>query len=260
MRVTLLGTGTSTGVPVIGCRCDVCVSNNSYNKRMRTSLALSLDDNRNIIFDTSPEFRLQVLRADIRTVSAVIYTHIHADHCHGFDDLRAFYFKDKAPVPCYLGPEYEEEFKSRFSYAFEDTGYLGAKPQVDLRLIPQDSPLHVDGLEFDFLRLPHGNAISYAYKIGRFAYATDFKRFSAEQTAQWRGKIDMMVASGIHFGEHATHSTIPETIELFRALKVRQGIITHIAHDVDYERDAARLPAGIRFGYDGMSFTVNDTP
>ncbi len=257
MRVTLLGTGTSTGVPVIGCRCAVCTSDSPYNKRTRTSLALNVND-KNIIFDTSPEFRLQVLRADIRTLRAVIYTHIHADHCHGFDDLRAFYFQGKEAVPCYLGREHEKEFKSRFSYAFEDTGYLGAKPQIDLRMIPQRSPFHIDELEIDFLRLPHGNVVSYAYRVGRFAYATDFKKFAPEQIAQWQGKIDTMVASGIHFGEHATHSTIPETIELFQKLKVREGIITHIAHDVDHVRDEARLPPGIRFGYDGMNFTVNN--
>lgn len=258
MRVTLLGSGTSTGVPVIGCQCDVCMSNNSYNKRMRTSLALTRDDGKNIIFDTSPEFRMQVLRAEIRTLEAVIYTHIHADHCHGFDDLRAFYFQGKAPVPCYLGAEYKTEFRSRFSYAFEDTGYIGTKPQVDLRIIPEKSPFRVGELEFDFLRLPHGNATSYAYRIGDFAYATDFKKFTPEQIAHWHGKIDTMVASGIHFGEHATHSTIPETIELFKALKVRDGVITHIAHDVDHERDSRRLPKGVRFGYDGMTLMINN--
>lgn len=260
MRVTLLGTGTSTGVPVIGCRCEVCISNSSYNKRMRTSLAVTTDDGRNIIFDTSSEFRIQVLRADIRTLQAVIYTHVHADHCHGFDDLRAFYFKDKSPVPCYLGAEYEAEFRSRFSYAFEDTGYLGAKPQVELRILPEQSPLRIGDVEIDFLRLPHGHVISYAYRLGNFAYATDFKTFSPEQIEQWRGKIDTMVASGIHFGKHNTHSTIPETIELFKALKVRDGIITHIAHDVDHERDSKRLPRGVRFGYDGMNFSVNNPP
>lgn len=255
MRVVLLGTGTSTGVPVIGCSCDVCRSPFTENNRFRTSLALVDSQNKALVIDTSPEFRLQMLRARIQELHAVLYTHVHADHCHGFDDLRAFGFTRKDAIPCYLGREYFQEFKTRFSYAFEDTGYLGAKPSVEVREISEDS-FNVGGMSIEAIKLPHGNAVSYGFRVGDFAYVTDFKQFSPEQIKAWKGKIRIMVASGIHFGAHKTHSTIPETIALFEQLGVEKGILTHLAHDVDHFRDAHRLPDHVVFGYDGMTFDI----
>ena len=256
MRITLLGTGTSTGVPIIGCPCSVCHSKDPRDQRTRTSLAIVTEASKVIIIDTTPEFRIQMLRENLTTVDSVLYTHIHADHCHGFDDLRAIYFRTKRSVPCYLPQEMMAEFRSRFDYAFRDTGYLGTKPQVELIATPEGT-FSLHGLEFEAVRLPHGSVSTVGFRSGRFAYATDFKAFPDHVIEAWRGKIDVMVASGIHFGQHPTHSVIPETTELFKKLGVKRGILTHLAHDVDIRRDLSRLPAYVEFGYDGLSFEIN---
>lgn len=208
-----------------------------------------------MIVDTGPDFRAQVLQHDIRELEGVLYTHLHADHCHGFDDLRAFSFSRETPIPCYLLPHYIQELKERFSYAFRETGYRGAKPQVALHPIPEEA-FQFGPYEIDPVQLPHGPFITSGFRIGNFAYATDFKHFTPEQIQRWRGKITAMVASGIHFGMHPAHSVIPETVELFEKLEVKQGVITHISHMVDHERDSLKLPAHIKLAFDGMSIDV----
>ncbi len=256
INVTVLGSGTSTGVPVIGCSCSVCTSDEPRNQRTRASVAIrSRSGGTTLVIDTSPEFRLQVLKAEITQLDAVLYTHTHADHCHGFDDLRAFYFSRKVPITCYVGKDHEADFRNRFAYAFSETGYHGAKPQISLTTVP-DSPWRIGELKIEPIILPHGHVRTWGYKIGRFAYVTDFKGFTEDQVRAWRGELDTMIASGIHFGSHGTHNVIPETMELFQQLGVRRGILTHLAHEVDYLRDSHRLHPGVEFAYDGMTIDV----
>ncbi|MFW7377952.1 MAG: MBL fold metallo-hydrolase [Oligoflexus sp.] len=251
MRVHILGSGTSTGVPVIGCTCEVCQSSDPKNKRTRASIAVVVDEDRRFLIDTAPEMRLQILAAGIPSINAVLYTHMHADHTQGFDDLRAFYFKKRQTIPTYLLAEYEDEFRRRFAYAFEETGYLGAKPQIDLRFIPEKKFV-IDEVEIEPIVLPHGHVRSCGFRFGEFAYVTDFKGFSKAQIAAWRGKVKVMVASGIHFREHGTHSVIPETLDLFAQLGVEKGVISHLSHEVEHTRDRSRLPRCVEFAYDGM--------
>ena len=257
MKIDVLGSGTSTGVPVLGCSCSVCKSKSIFNMRTRSSIAVTTEEGTCVVIDTAPEFRLQAVKAGINRVDSVLYTHLHADHCAGFDDLRAFSFTNDVPVECYLAKEFIGEFKSRFSYVFNETGYIGAKPKIELKEITS-SCFTVQGIQVEVLRLPHGHVQSTAFKIGRFLYATDFKAFSPEQIRQLVGKIDLMIASGIHFGEHAAHSTIPETLDLFSRLDIKQGIITHLSHDVDYLRDSAMLPAHVGFAFDGMTLNLSE--
>ncbi len=258
MRVIILGSGTSAGVPVLGCDCPVCRSDDQRSKRTRASIYLEVSPQQRLLIDTAPELRLQMLQAGLKRADAVLYTHMHADHTHGFDDLRAFYFHKKAPVPIYLLDRYHSEMKQRFSYAFQDTGYIGTKPQIELHSIPENASFEAAGVSIESFILPHGNVVSAAFRIGRFAYATDFKAFQKSQIEAWRGRIDTMVASGIHFGQHPTHSVIPETIELFEALGVKRGILSHLSHEVDHRRDQDRLPSHISFAYDGMSIDLGD--
>ena len=257
LKITILGSGTSTGVPVIGCECSVCRSGHPKNQRSRAAIMISNQHGKNIVVDTGPEFRLQMLREKVRDLHGVLYTHLHADHCNGFDDLRAFFFHHGLPIKCFLAPEHLEEMKRRFSYAFNATGYLGTKPQVDLFPIKDLEPFQISDFSIESFQVDHGDVKSSVFRIGRFAYATDFKAFTQKQVAYWRGKVDVMVASGIHFGVHRTHSVIPETLRLFEELQVKQGIITHLAHDVDYERDSPKLPANAALAYDGMTIDVN---
>lgn len=255
VKVTVLGSGTSTGVPVIGCACAVCSSHDPHDKRYRASIMLTLPAGDHVVVDTGPEFRLQMLRAGVKRLSHVLYTHTHADHCHGFDDLRAYYFHQKTPVTCHVPREYEADVRRRFAYAFEDTGYIGTKPQVLLTPFDEE-PFQVLGLTVEPAMLPHGNVRTAAFRIGRFAYATDFKAFPESLVARWRGKVDVMIASGVQFEPHPTHSNIPETLALFEKLQVKQGIISHLNHHVSHARDAAALPPGRAFAHDGMAIDV----
>lgn len=256
MKITILGSGTSTGVPVIGCNCNVCTSPSSFNKRLRASIAVKpKGKDHSLIIDTGPDFRTQVLRAGISRVKNVFYTHLHADHCHGFDDLRAFYFFNKEPIKCYMGSEYLKEFQERFSYAFVDTGYKGVTPQIDLTSLPEGE-FDVSGVTVESRSFEHGAVNSYGFKFNDFCYVTDFKKFTEKDIKHWRGKIKVMVASGVHFRFHFSHSVIQETIKLFQDLKVERGIISHLSHEVDYHRDKNQLPKNVEFAYDEMEIEM----
>ena len=207
MRVTVLGAGTSTGVPVIGCQCYVCTGSILKNQRTRASIAIKKNEE-TILIDTSPEMRLQVLAARISSIRAVFYTHLHADHAHGFDDLRAFSFNSGKPVDIFILPELIPELRERFRYAFEDTGYLGATPLVCLHPIPSQA-FDVGPFNVEPVRLSHGHVETCGFRFEKFAYATDFKKFPTEYIKKWHAKLDVMIASGIHFGQHQTHSVIP---------------------------------------------------
>jgi phosphoribosyl 1,2-cyclic phosphate phosphodiesterase len=257
LKVTVLGSGTSTGVPVIGCDCAVCKSTEPKNNRTRASVLITTAAGQNIVIDTGPDFRAQMLRAQVRDLEAVFYTHLHSDHCAGLDDLRAFFFKSQKPMPCYLAPRFFEEIKSRFHYVFQETGYEGTKPQLKLRAIAEGDLITVAGLECESFSAPHGNMATTVYRINNFAYATDFKSLPKEVIRRWRGKIKVMVASGIHFRTHPSHSVVPETVALFEELGVERGIITHLSHEVDYATDRSKLPPAVSLAYDGMIIDVN---
>ncbi len=259
MKVIILGSGTSAGVPVIACSCAVCKGGQPRNQRTRASLALQ-KAGETLLIDTSPEMRLQVLAAGITEISAVFYTHLHADHLHGFDDLRAFFFsqRKRQPLDVYLLPEMIPEIKTRFHYAFENTGYQGAVPQVELHPIP-DGIFEVGPFKVEPTRLPHGHVTTCGFRFENFAYATDFKKFPQTTLEKWRGKIHSMVASGIHFGQHPSHSVIPETIALFDDLKVKRGVLSHLSHEVDYVEHSAVLPPHVELAFDGMTIDLPPT-
>ncbi|MCX6116084.1 MAG: MBL fold metallo-hydrolase [Proteobacteria bacterium] len=257
LKVTILGSGTSTGVPVLGCQCQICGSNSERNMRLRASIMLEYDHGLRIVIDTGTDFRQQMLRAKVSHLQYVLYTHLHADHIHGFDDLRGFYFNGNQPITCFLDADYANELKTRFHYAFENTGYLGGRPDIRLTELPKDFGIfQVENCPIETMQLPHGNVLTNAFRFGSFAYATDFKSFPSDKRAKWRGKIDTMVASGLRWRDHKTHSTIQETIDLFEDLQVRRGIITHLNHEIDYDLDSKKLPGNVELAFDGMQILI----
>ncbi|MDE3268827.1 MAG: MBL fold metallo-hydrolase [Pseudomonadota bacterium] len=241
-------------MPQIGCDCDVCKSPEPKNKRTRASILVSLTSTKHIIIDTAPEFRLQILKTGIKSIAALMYTHVHADHCHGFDDVRAFEFgkhKPTVPTPCYMDKGFIAEFENKFSYVFKTNNYGGVLPHVQLHPIPTAS-FTVAGVEVATLRLPHGKVQTNAYRFGDFAYATDFKTFPPDAIDAWRGKIKTMVISGVRFNPHPTHSTVNESAAILQELAVEKGYITHLSHDIDYYKHRDVLPANVEFAYDGL--------
>ncbi len=212
------------GVPVIGCQCAVCLSEHPYNHRTRASVAILTEQNSWIVIDTGPEFRIQVLREKIVVFpqySTPIYTLITV---LGLDDLRAFSFRDKHDIPVLLSEEFEEELKSRFYYVFKETGYRGSKPKLDLHPIKEGKIENPYVKDLEMFRLPHGSIMTSAYRIGRFFYATDFKTIGESQIAKLRGEIDVAIMSGIHFGEHDSHSTVLETVDIMKKMQVKRGM------------------------------------
>ena len=243
---------------MIGCSCNVCLSSDVKNKRRRSSIMLTREDTgEHVVVDTSPDFRMQMLDAGVTRLSKILYTHTHADHLHGFDDLRAFCFFQKQPLQCYLAASHQADLKSRFAYAFQQTSYEGVVPQTQLIEITQEPFELWPGFWVEPSFLPHGGTFSTAFRFGSFLYATDFKSVPENVFRRWQGKVDTMVASGIHFTPHSSHSTIPETLEIFDRLQVKKGILTHTSHKVDYQPTQDRLPPHRYLAYDGMSFLVS---
>ena len=260
LTVTILGSGTSTGVPVIGCPCPICESKNPRNQRLRASIMISTPEGNPLVVDTGPDFRAQMLAHKVSRLEQVLYTHTHADHCHGFDDLRAFYFHQKSPVRCYLFEDHVEDFKARFSYAFDPHPTPNSRPQVDVQAFAAGVfkvPLGSLDLTVETEILPHGQGVSAAFKIGAFVYATDFKEIPENIRKKWRHQVHTMIASGVRFHSHPTHSSLPETLALMADLGVQRGIVTHLGHEIDYERDSASLPPGMALAYDGMTIDVD---
>lgn len=255
-EIKVLGSGTSTGVPVVGCDCPICKSTNSYNKRTRSSIYLfDKKNNKKILIDTTPDLRMQLLSNDITSLDYVLFTHTHADHCHGLDDLRPLFFKQKTPIKAFATDQHKNEIKERFSYAFKETGYSGIKPQLTF-LTSEELKKEFQNLDFDYASLPHGSTESTLYKFGSFIYATDFKTFPKELLQRWRNKIKLMIASGAMYKTHPSHSSIPETIKLFEKLSVPEAYITHLSHVVDHLPDSKKLPSHIKFAYDGMTLDL----
>jgi phosphoribosyl 1,2-cyclic phosphate phosphodiesterase len=251
-EMILLGTGTSVGVPAIGCLCDVCQSTDPRNKRTRASAILGLP-NGNLLIDTSPDLRTQLLREKIGIAHSVIYTHEHSDHVMGFDDLRLFQFYLGHPVPIYCNQAVKNRLKEAFSYAFSERPrtHAGAAPAVDIR--PLDgSPLEILGATVTPIPLKHGpNFDVFGFRVGNVAYCTDVSEIPASSFELLKD-LDVLVLDALRPKPHVTHMSISQAVEICTELKAKQTYFTHCSCDVDYETINKSLPAGIEVGYDGL--------
>lgn len=247
MKVTFLGTGTSTGVPRIGCPCPVCTSDDPKNKRLRCALHLMYQGH-SILVDTGPDLRTQALRYQINQVDSVLLTHGHADHLHGLDDVRCYCFGRDEPLPCYADQRTIERIERVFDYAF-DNNAPSSTPQIDLRLI--EGPFTVCGLDIEPLTVYHGRAPVLAFRIGDFAYVTDTNRIPDETMKRLQG-LAVLVLDALRYKEHPTHFNIEQALEVVAALNPAQTYFTHMAHELDHNKTNAELPKGVELAYDGM--------
>ncbi len=257
MDFILLGSGTSTGVPVPGCRCQVCTSSHPRNYRNRTSAFLRMPDGRGILIDATPDLRQQAIINDIRSVDAVLFTHYHADHILGTDDLRSFNFVHRKRIPCYGTKPTLEVIRRTFPYIFTpDLDYKGGMiAQLDLVEIDGISSVSVLGLPVQTFPLQHGNVTVTGFRIGNVGYATDCKTLSKEAKAVLSG-ADYLFLDGLRHEHHHTHMSISEAVDASQELGVKKTYLIHTTHTIEYEEVNANLPAGIELGYDGLKVPV----
>lgn len=256
LRVTVLGCGTSTGVPVIGCDCPVCGSGDPRNERLRPSLWIEAEDGRSVLVDTSTDLRLQALRHRVDRVDAVVFTHAHADHILGLDEIRIYNFYRKAAgqemaIPCYGSAETLGRIRQAFSYIFEDGQEGGGKPKITLH--PVDGPFEAAGIRFEPVRLWHGELEVYGYRIGDFAYLTDCNRIPEESFAQLDG-LDVLILDALRERPHPTHFTIAEALDAASRIGARRTLLTHMNHEVDAR--TVDLPEGVELSRDGLVLEV----
>jgi phosphoribosyl 1,2-cyclic phosphate phosphodiesterase len=253
-RLIFLGTGTSTGVPMIGCDCGVCTSADPRNQRTRSSIVLSLPAG-NLLVDTSPEMRLQLLREGIGRIHAIAYTHFHADHLFGLDDARLFPKYTGGPVPLYCEPETEAVIRNVFSYAFHEKADripLGGLPRLLFRTISPGEPFEVLGETILPIRLNHGRFAVLGFRIDRLAYCTDVNRIPQESWPLLEG-LDILILDALRYRPHPTHFNLEEALAVVARLKPKQTYLTHIAHDMDHAPTESALPAGVALAYDGLT-------
>lgn len=252
----ILGSGTSTGVPMIGCHCPVCRSDDPRNQRSRCS-ALIRCHGLQILIDTAPDLRFQALREGLQQVDAVLYTHTHADHVHGIDDLRSFNRRNQQSIPLYGAPECVAALHRSFPYIFVPGESSGFRPRLNLETIT--GPFSIGSVPIIPLPIEHGADPVLGYRIGNLAYLTDCNRVPAATRAALAG-IKTLVIDALRFAPHPTHFTIPEAIALARDCGIERTILTHLTHDVDARQHGAALPAGIEFAYDGQIIPFALTP
>lgn len=251
-QMVLLGTGTSVGVPMVGCGCDVCRSENPRNKRTRCSAILGLPGG-NLLIDTSPDVREQLLRERIGVIHSVLYTHEHADHVFGLDDLRMMQFYLGGPVPLFCEPAVESRIRKSFDYAFATDAHShpGAVPQLAFRRIGLE-PFEVLGARVVPLRLKHGNRFEVlGFRFGNVAYCTDTNSIPAESLEQLRG-LDVLILDALRPHGHATHFSLEQAVEIAHGLAARQTYFTHMSHELEHEATNAALPPGMALAYDGL--------
>jgi phosphoribosyl 1,2-cyclic phosphate phosphodiesterase len=250
MRITVLGCGTSSGVPMVGCDCAVCESPHPRNKRRRCALLVEAFGQR-ILIDTGPDIRMQLIDARVRRLDAVLYTHAHADHVHGIDDLRALNNIMGRPIPAYAHVSVFERIRARFDYAFQDNrGELGWwRPELEPHLI--EGPFRIGPMEIVPIRQGHGRGESWGFRFGPFAYSPDCDRLDEAALSALRG-IEAWVVDALRDAPHPSHSHLERTLGWIARLGPRRSFLTHMNHEVDYEDWCSRLPAGVAPAHDGL--------
>lgn len=254
MRVIILGCATSTGVPIVGCTCPVCTSGNPKNNRTRCSLFV-YTEGKNILIDTSTDLRFQALRHGITTLDAVLYTHSHADHTHGIDELRVYNFMNGKVIPCFGDVRTIGNLKKNFGYIFDSTVSAGGKPKLIMNTVSGD--FEADGVKVTPLPIFHADWTILGYRIGGMAYLTDCSGIPDETMEKLTG-LDLLIISALRYRPHPAHFNIEQAVEVAEKLKPGLTVLTHMGHEIDYDELSAELPEGITPAYDGMEILLEE--
>lgn len=256
MTITVLGSGTSVGVPTPGCHCSVCRSMDPRDNRLRPSVLIQYGGH-NIVIDTTPDFRTQVLRAKLDRLDAVLFTHSHADHIMGLDDVRPFNFRQRTSIPIFASAEAMSTIQRCFQYIFNDDEKESSVPHLETHTLNGRS-FELFGQEFVPIRLLHGRKSIYGFRFGHAAYLTDHSDIPAESMEQLAG-LDVLFLDALRHKPHPTHSTVEKSVQTVERLSPRRAFFTHICHDLPHEETENALPPHIRLAYDGLEITVGGT-
>ncbi|NEU08123.1 MBL fold metallo-hydrolase [Flavihumibacter sp. R14] len=249
MKITFLGTGTSQGIPVIACDCKVCTSEDQRDNRLRVSVMIETQG-KIIVIDSGPDFRYQMLRAGVRHLDAIVFTHEHKDHVAGMDDVRAFNFRQQREIDVYAHPRVQDALKREFSYIFSNHKYPGV-PRVILNTIGEE-PFLVEGVEFIPIKVMHFKLPVLGFRIGDFTYITDAKTISPEEKLKIKGS-KILVINALQKEDHISHLTLDEALELAGDIGATDTYLTHMSHRLGRHADITKeLPENVRLAYDGL--------
>ena len=248
MILKFLGTGTSTGVPILGCQCAVCQSPDPHDKRTRPSILLEYDG-RVVVIDTTPDFRAQALREKLTRLDAVVYTHWHADHILGLDDTRIYYFRQQVPIPIYAEARCMATIRSTFAYIFEGKYEFGGVGKLDPHLI--EGPFDLWGLKMTPVTVMHGNAPIFGYRFRDVAYVTDVSEIPPSSMPLLEG-LDLLILDALRHKPHPTHLSLTQAVAMVERIKPKRALFTHMAHELGHEQTNASLPPHVQLAYDGL--------
>lgn len=253
LTILVLGSGTSVGVPTIGCDCRVCRSPDPRDRRLRPSILVRYNG-RCVLVDTTPDFRQQALRAGLDRLDAVLLTHAHADHVMGLDDVRPLNHVMRGPIPVYGSPQTLDAIRRIFEYIFSDSPAESSVPRLELHAL-DGRPFDLFGLEVTPIRLKHGLGEVYGFRFGAAAYLTDHSEIPEESLALLQG-LDVLFLDALRHRPHPTHTTVARALEYIERLRPRRAFLTHICHDLPHEETERSLPPHVRLAYDGLEITV----